>query len=221
MGDPRRPRRTFTKPRSPWRSDQLAQELYLLGIYGLRNKRELWKAQTELSGIRKQARRLLAASELVRNREEQKLIQSLLRKGLVGQGVTLDEVLTLSVEDMLSRRLQTIVYRNGGAVSPMQARQLIVHRHVKIGTRIVSVPGYPVKAEEERSIQITGGIGTPRVRAPEPAHAEASAPTAPEAPSAPGAAPVEGAPAEQQQQEQPQPPSPDTSGPAATTTGGA
>jgi len=178
MGDPRSPRKTYSKPHSPWRSDQLAQELYLLGTYGLRNKRELWKAQTELSSIRKQARRLLAASELVRNREEKMLLDSLLRRGLVSSGVTLDDVLSLSVEDMLGRRLQTIIYKKGSAVSPLQARQLIVHKHVKIGDRIVNIPGYQVRAEEENRIQLTGGIGTPK------------APEAPPAPPAPeGAAP--------------------------------
>ena len=56
MGDPKRPRKTFNKPKSPWRTDQLAQELYLLGSYGLRNKRELWKSQTRLSEIREAGR---------------------------------------------------------------------------------------------------------------------------------------------------------------------
>ncbi len=169
MGDPRRPRRTYSTPRSPWRSDQLAQELYLLGTYGLRNKRELWKAYTQLSSIRKQARHLLAASPAVRSRDEGKLIDSLLKKGLLSTGMILDDVLSLSVEDMLSRRLQSVIYRRGSAVSPLQARQLIVHRHVKIGERIVTVPGYHVTAEDEKKIQLTGGIGTPKV--PEPANA--------------------------------------------------
>lgn len=119
-----------------------------------------------MSSIRKQARHLLAASEIVRNREERKLLDSLQRKGLVAEGVSLDDVLSLSIEDMLSRRLQTIVYKKGSAVSPLQARQLIVHRHVKIGDRVVSIPGYQVTSDEEKHIQLTGGIGTPK--APEP-----------------------------------------------------
>ncbi len=165
MGDPRRPRKTFSKPRSPWRSDQLAQELYLLGTFGLRNKRELWKAQSELSSIRKQARSLLAASDVVRNREEKKLLGSLHNRGLVAAGVSLDRVLDLSVEDVLGRRLQTIIYKKGSAVSPLHARQLIVHKHVKIGDRVVNIPGYHVRAEEENRIQLTGGIGTPKAPA--------------------------------------------------------
>ena len=182
MGDPRRPRRTYSKPRSPWRSDQLAQELYLLGSYGLRNKRELWKAYTQLSSIRKQARHLLAASEVVRTREEGKLLDSLLKKGLLQSGMILDDVLSLSVEDMLSRRLQTVIYKRGSAVSPMQARQLIVHRHVKIGDRVVTVPGYHVTAEDETKIQLTGGIGTPKLAEPKQEAAPAEASSAQAAP---------------------------------------
>jgi small subunit ribosomal protein S4 len=76
LGDPKKPRKQFRRPKSPWRSDQLAQELYLLGTYGLRNKRELWKAETQLSSLRKQARTLLAATQEVRSREESKLLNS-------------------------------------------------------------------------------------------------------------------------------------------------
>ena len=166
MGDPKRPRKTFSRPKNPWRSEQLAGELYLVGTYGLRNKRELWKTQGQLSEIRKQARRLLAAPAEVRTREERKLLDSLKRRGLLGEGVTLDEVLNLSVEDLLARRLQTMIYKKGAAVSPLQARQLIVHGHVKIGQRIIDIPGYCVTAEEEDTIQMMGGIGTPKPAAP-------------------------------------------------------
>jgi small subunit ribosomal protein S4 len=67
LGDPKKARKQYSRPRSPWRADQLAQELYLLGTYGLRNKRELWKAETQLSSVRKQARTLLAATQVVRS----------------------------------------------------------------------------------------------------------------------------------------------------------
>lgn len=185
MGDPKKPRKTFSRPKNPWRSEQLAQELYLLGTYGLRNKRELWKTQTELSNVRKQARHLLAASADVRAKEGKKLLDSLTRRGLVMEGVILDDVLNLSVEDFLGRRLQTLIYKKGAAVSPLQARQLIVHGHVKIGHRVVDIPGYRVTADEEGRLQVTGGIGTPK--APE-------APPAPPAQEAPPAAPAQEAP---------------------------
>jgi small subunit ribosomal protein S4 len=187
MGDPKKPRKSFSRPKNPWRSEQLAQELYLVGTYGLRNKRELWKTQTELSEIRKQARHLLAASVEVRTREEKKLLDSLKRRGLLSEGVTLDDVLNLSVEDFLGRRLQTLIYKKGAAVTPLQARQLIVHGHIRIGDRFIDIPGYRVTAEEEPKIQVTGGIGTPKLATP-PAPAPTAAPSqAP--PAAPTSAP--------------------------------
>jgi small subunit ribosomal protein S4 len=134
----------------------LAQELYLLGTFGLRNKRELWKSQTQLSSIRKQARTLLAATEQVRLREERKLLDSLRRRGLVAESATLDDILSLTVEDILSRRLQTMVFKKGMAVSPLHARQLIVHGHVAIGGRVITIPGYEVGHGEESTVTVNG-----------------------------------------------------------------
>jgi small subunit ribosomal protein S4 len=127
MGDPKKPRKKYTRPRTPWRADLLAQELYLVGTYGLRNKRELWKAQTLLSKIRKQARMLLAAPPEIRAKREATLLTSLAKKGLVSTDATLDDVLSLTVENILARRLQTVVWRKGLASTPYQARQFIAH----------------------------------------------------------------------------------------------
>lgn len=148
----------FTPPRNPWRSDQLSQELFLLGTYGLRNKRELWRAQTRLSNYRKQARQLLAASTDVRGREEPKLMSYLNRLGLV-QGLqnTLDDVLSLTIESLLERRLQTLVWKRGLAKSPYQARQLISHGHIALNQRRVTVPSYLVSPTEEGSLSFSEG----------------------------------------------------------------
>jgi len=156
MGDPKKARKQYSRPRSPWRADQLAQELYLLGTFGLRNKRELWKAQTQLSSVRKQARTLLAATEAVRLREEKKLLDSLRRRGLIHEGATLDDILSLTVEDMLTRRLQSMVFKKGMALSPLHSRQLIVHGHVAVGEKIITVPGYEVGGQEEGTIKLVG-----------------------------------------------------------------
>ncbi|MDG6916628.1 MAG: 30S ribosomal protein S4 [Nitrososphaerota archaeon] len=159
MGDPKKARKQYNRPRSPWRTDQLAQELYLLGTFGLRNKRELWKAQTQLSGVRKQARTLLAATQVVREREEKKLLDSLRRRGLVGEAATLDDILSLTVEDVLSRRLQTMVFKKGMALSPLHSRQLIVHGHVTVGGRVITIPGYEVPASEQETVVLAVGVG--------------------------------------------------------------
>ena len=157
MGDPKKARKQYSRPRSPWRADQLAQELYLLGTYGLRNKRELWKAETQLSSVRKQARTLLAATRVVREREEKKLLDSLRKKGLIREEATLDDILSLTVEDMLARRLQSMVFKKGMALSALHARQLIVHGHVAVGNRVITVPGYEVGGTDEGLITLIGG----------------------------------------------------------------
>lgn len=170
MGDPRKARKTYSRPRSPWRADQLAQELYLLGTFGLRNKRELWKAQTHLSSVRKQARTLLAATQQVRLREEKKLLTSLNRQGLVAEGAALDDILNLTVEDVLGRRLQSLIFKKGMAISPLHARQLVVHGHVVIGDRTITIPGYLVQRQEEGNIKLVG------LKAPEAPTSAAPAP---------------------------------------------
>lgn len=182
MGDPKKAKKRYSRPRSPWRADQLAQELYLLGTFGLRNKRELWKAQTELSSVRKQARVLLAATEAVRLREESKLLNSLRRRGLIGEAATLDDILSLTVEDVLSRRLQTMVFKKGMAVSPLHARQLIVHGHVTVEGRIITVPGYEVGSKTEGAIVLAAGPPAAAAEKPaEPGMSEAPKEEAPKA----------------------------------------
>jgi len=152
MGDPKRPKNAFKKPRRPWSSDQLMQELQTVGTYGLRNKRELWKAQTELSRIRKQARALLALPHEVRHGKETELLRSLNRLGLVSDEATLDDVLNLKIEDLLERRLQSVIMKKGFVKTPYQARQAVVHGHVMINDRIVSIPSYIVRREEEHGV---------------------------------------------------------------------
>jgi small subunit ribosomal protein S4 len=152
MGDPKFQRKKYRRPKMPWRADVLAAELELMGKYGLRNKRELWKAQGELSRIRRQARLLLAADPETRAERERVLLASLVKRGLISPGAKIDDILSLKVDDLLERRLQTVVWRKGLASTPHQARQYIVHGHITVGGRVVRTPGYLVGREEERTV---------------------------------------------------------------------
>lgn len=160
MGDPRKPKKSYHRPRRIWTTDQLNAELYILGSFGLRNKRELWKAQTEVARFRNQARALLALATEARTEKESRLLKSLNRLGLVNESASLDDVLNLKIEDLLERRLQTIVMKKVGTKSPHQARQVVVHGHVSIGDRIVNLPGYIVKKEEEDLIRLRVNVLT-------------------------------------------------------------
>ena len=152
MGDPKYPRRVWRKPKRPLNYELKMEELKTLGTFGLRTKRELWKAHTELSRVRHQARSLLALRQEVRAEKEPILMKSLARIGLVSSDSTLDDVLNLNVNDLLSRRLQTIVSKKLGFTTPYQARQAVIHGHIMIGERKVNIPSYTVAVEEEDNI---------------------------------------------------------------------
>ena len=149
MGDPRKPRKKWAGPKHPWIKEVLLEEMEFLGRYGLRNKRELWLAKTIIRKFRHQARSLLGLEEEERKERERALIRRLYNIGLLPENATLDDVLSLTVEALLKRRLQTIVYEKGLARSIYEARQLIVHGHIAIKGRRITSPGYIVSRDEE------------------------------------------------------------------------
>jgi len=155
MGDPKYPRKAWRKPKRPLNYELKMEELKTLGTFGLRTKRELWKAHTELSRVRHQARSLLALRQEIRVEKEPILMKSLARIGLVSGDATLDDVLNLKADDLLSRRLQTIVSNKLGFKTPYQARQAVIHGHIMIGDRKINIPSYTVTVEEENSVHFT------------------------------------------------------------------
>ncbi len=100
MGDPKYPSRVWKKPKRPLNYDFMMEDLNTLGNYGLKNKRELWKARTELSRVRHQARSLLALRQEIRAQKEPVLMKSLVKIGLVKEDATLDDVLNLDVNNL-------------------------------------------------------------------------------------------------------------------------
>ena len=155
MGDPKKQKKKYETPRFPWRTNVLQEELKLLGQYGLRNKHELWRHKTMLSKFRGIARSLIGKSPEERRKMEQELLTKLKKLGVLYETAVLDDVLDLTIEDILERRLQTIVFRKGLAKTIYQARQLITHGHIAIGNQRVTVPSYLVKREEENKITYT------------------------------------------------------------------
>lgn len=113
MGDPKRQRKKYETPPHPWIKERLDRERVLMDKYELKNKKELWKHETQLKNFRRRARRLLAARGKQAEIEREQLLSRLKRLGLLPEDAVLDDVLSLTVEDILERRLQTIVYKKG------------------------------------------------------------------------------------------------------------
>ena len=152
MGDPKKQRKKYDTPRFRWRKDILQEELKLVGTYGLRNKHELWRHKTYLSKTRGIARSLISKTAEERAKTENEQLVKLKKLGILPETAVLDNVLDLSIEDILERRLQTIVFRKGLARTIFQSRQLITHGHITIDNRRVTLPGFIVPKEDEAKI---------------------------------------------------------------------
>lgn len=152
MGDPRKHRKSYDTPSHPWRKERIEKEKELVRKYGLKNKRDIWKAESRLRNIRRIARNLLASHGEQAKLEEEKLIAKLQKLGLLKGEADMDSVLGLNIEDILERRLQSLVHRKGLARSPKHARQLVVHGHIRVGGRRIKSPSYLVPVEQEETI---------------------------------------------------------------------
>jgi small subunit ribosomal protein S9e len=156
------------QPKRPFESERLDQELQLIGRYGLRNKREIWRIGYTLSKIRRAARELLIldAHDPRRLFEGNALIRRLIRIGILDESkAKLDYCLGLKIEDFLERRLQTRVYKRGLARSIHHSRVLIKQRHIRVGKQIVDVPSFVVRVNSDSHIDFalnsTFGGGRP------------------------------------------------------------
>ncbi|KAJ3090966.1 40S ribosomal protein S9 [Quaeritorhiza haematococci] len=147
--------KTYKVPRRPFVAERLDQELKLVGEYGLRNKREIYRIGFALSHIRRAARDLLTLEEKNPRRlfEGNALIRRLIRMGVLDESkARLDYVLGLKIEDFLERRLQTQVFKLGLAKSIHHARVLIRQRHIRVGKQIVDIPSFVVRLDSQKHI---------------------------------------------------------------------
>jgi small subunit ribosomal protein S4 len=145
----------YETPNHPFQGERISEEHSLLDRYGLQNKEELWRAQSELRGYRREARNVLAqrAQGETEAAEGGEFVSHLQRIGVLDEGDELDDVLLLDVTDVLERRLQTVAYRKGLGNTPDQARQFVTHGHVKVDGRRVQAPSYTVEVAEEGTVQ--------------------------------------------------------------------
>ncbi|GAB5592927.1 ribosomal 40S subunit protein S9B [Umbelopsis nana] len=154
-GAPRNYSKTSKVPKRPFESERIDAELKLIGEFGLKNKREVWRVGYTLSKIRRAARELLKLDEKDPRRlfEGNALIRRLVRIGVLDESrMKLDYVLGLKIEDFLERRLQTQVFKLGLAKSIHHARVLIRQRHIRVGKQIVNIPSFIVRLDSQKHI---------------------------------------------------------------------
>ncbi|MCF7865885.1 30S ribosomal protein S4 [Candidatus Woesearchaeota archaeon] len=152
MGDPRKITNKFEKPMHPWQKDRIDSEKPLMKLYGLKNKKELWKAGSILKNFKNTAKSLVARNDSQAEKEKSQLIKKLKSLNLVKSDV-LDEILGLQIEQLLDRRLQTVLFKKGLARTIDQARQMITHKHVIVAGKMLTAPGYIIRIEEEMNIE--------------------------------------------------------------------
>ena len=153
MGSPRRLRKKYKTPHNPFEKVRITEELVYLGKYGLRNKKELWKIKYKLSRFRQLARESRALPPELQEARFNELKQSLLKLGLIGAEGQADDVLSLTIEHFLDRRLQTYVFKRGLAQTIFQARQIIVHGHISVSGKVIDSPSYLVKKIDEDQVE--------------------------------------------------------------------
>jgi small subunit ribosomal protein S4 len=152
MGHPRKARKQYDTPSHPWNAARIKEEKKLVLKYGLKNKKEVWKAETTIKRYRRDARFLLGMETEHAEVEKAQLLNHIKKMGMLKADAKLEDILDLTVEDVLRRRLETIVHKIGIANTAKQARIFIVHGHIAMNGKKINAPGYMVKTGEEQTI---------------------------------------------------------------------
>lgn len=153
MGDPRKTRRKYSTPGHPWQKERIDRENKLSDDYGLKNKKELWRHDSMLKQFKIQAKDLISRDDKQAEIEQKLFMQRLEKLNLMPADSKLEKVLELKLENILNRRLQTMLVKKGLARTLTQARQFVVHGHVTVNGNVVDIPSYLLNAAEESTIQ--------------------------------------------------------------------
>ncbi|MBU2633817.1 MAG: 30S ribosomal protein S4 [Nanoarchaeota archaeon] len=152
MGSPKKIKKKYQTPRHPWQKARIDAEKIIFKEYAFKNKKELWKQQSFLRKYTRQAKRLINLQTEQAKKEKEQIINKLFKLGLLSKTSKIDDVLSLTLKDVLERRLQTIMFKKHFSKTIKQARQFITHHHVLVNNKKITSPSYLVLREEEDKI---------------------------------------------------------------------
>jgi small subunit ribosomal protein S4 len=144
----KRKHKTYSRPKRPFDKPRIEEEAGIMEEFGLKNKREIWKAEAKVKSMREKAKKLISAKP----EEQQALFNKLNEIGMKVNSIS--AILSLDKQDYMKRRLQTIVVTKKLATTPKQARQLIVHKKVLVDGRVIDTPSYVVPVSLENKITL-------------------------------------------------------------------
>jgi small subunit ribosomal protein S4 len=148
MGDIRRKHNLYSRPKKMFEASRIENDKKIQKQYGLKSKTEIWKAAAKVSAFRTRAKKLIS-----NNGQESKEFFNRLQNIGLDVKVTSD-VLALTTEAILERRLQTFVFKKGFAKTVLEARQLITHKNIIVDGRIVNIPSFNVSKDLENKISL-------------------------------------------------------------------
>jgi ribosomal protein uS4 len=144
----KRKHKTYSRPKRPFDKERIDAEAKIKKEFGLKNKKEIWKADAKINSIREKAKKLIPAPI----EEQKEFLARLNKKGLKVESIA--DVLSLDKKDFLQRRLQTLAVKNKLAKTSRHARQLITHRKVLVDGKIVNRPSYSVSIDLENKLSL-------------------------------------------------------------------
>ncbi|MCK4647379.1 30S ribosomal protein S4 [Candidatus Pacearchaeota archaeon] len=144
----KRKHKRYSKPKRPFDKIRIDEEAKIIKEFGLKNKREIWKAEASINSIRKRAKELISSDP----KEQQALFNRLKKIGINVNSIA--DVLSLDKQNYLKRRLQTVLVAKRMATTPKSARQLITHKKVLINGRVLNSPSYIIPVELENKISL-------------------------------------------------------------------
>src|SRR3989344_2174498 len=153
MGDPKKLKKKYSPPIHPWKKEAIDSEKKIKKEYGLKNKQEIYRASSFLKKYKDLAKKLIAKQDSAqKEKEKQQILSKLQNLGLLSNAAKLDDILGLQLNDILQRRLQSLVVKKNLARTMKQSRQFITHRHIKVKDTELTSPSYLVSTQEESAI---------------------------------------------------------------------